>query len=99
MLPTIDIPEPMQERVSAFAVGSRLGGGCSTTDWCCCTVLPTISAAFDAMSLSFSGALLLNILTPCARGIYCQKGQSCFLGPNLLLSRRDKTRPRYYPKA
>src|SRR5258708_15304726 len=61
MLPTIDIPEPMQERVAAFVVGSRLGGGCSTTDCCCCAVLPTTSAAFAATSLSFSGALLLNI--------------------------------------
>src|SRR2546425_6603393 len=60
MLPTIDIPEPMQERVAAFVVGSRLGGGCSTTDCCCCAVLPTTSAAFAATSLSFSGALLLN---------------------------------------
>src|SRR5258708_10606145 len=64
MLPTIDIPEPMQERVAAFAVGSRLGGNCLTTDCCCCTVLPTTSAAFAATSLSFSGALLLNIPTP-----------------------------------
>src|SRR5215467_8928760 len=61
MLPTIDIPEPMQERVATFVVGSCLGGGCSTTKCCCCTVLPTTSAAFAAASLSFSGALLLNI--------------------------------------
>src|SRR6266699_3364929 len=27
MLQTIDIPEPMQDRVAAFVVGSRLGGG------------------------------------------------------------------------
>src|SRR5438552_15591813 len=33
MLPTIDIPEPMQEAVPAF-VGSRLAGGCSTTECC-----------------------------------------------------------------
>src|SRR6516162_608978 len=61
MLPTIDIPEPMQERVAAFVVGSRLSEGCSTTDCCCCAVLPTTSAASAATSLSFSGALLLNI--------------------------------------
>src|SRR3989440_7870472 len=64
MLPTIDIPEPMQERVAAFAVGSRLGGGCSTNDCCCCIVLPTTSAAFAASSLSFSRALLLDMPTP-----------------------------------
>src|SRR5712691_3229522 len=66
-LPSIDIPEPMQERVAAFVVGSRLGGGCSTTDCCCCAVLPTTSAAFAATSLSFSGALLLNIPTSVCR--------------------------------
>src|SRR5512132_2909236 len=79
MLPTIDIPEPMQERVAAFVVGSRLGGGCSTTDCCCCTVLPTTSAAFAATSLSFSGALLLNIPTSVCRRHLPRKGQSCLL--------------------
>src|SRR6516162_7594122 len=79
MLPTIDILEPMQERVAAFAVGSRLGGGCSTTDCCCCTVLPTTSAAFAATSLSLSGALLLNIPTPVCSRHLLQKGQSCLL--------------------
>src|SRR6516165_4142435 len=76
MLPTIDIPEPMQERVAAFAVGSRLGGGCSTTDCCCCTVLPTTSAASTATSLSFSGALLLNIPTSVCRRHLLGKGQA-----------------------
>src|SRR5260221_1835706 len=79
MLPTIDIPEPMQECVAAFVVGSRLGGGCSTTDCCCCTVLPTTSAAFAATSLSFSGALLLNIPTSVCRRHLLRKGQSCLL--------------------
>jgi hypothetical protein len=37
MLPTIDITEPMHERVTASAVGSRQGGGCSTNS-CGCTV-------------------------------------------------------------
>jgi hypothetical protein len=36
MLPTIDIREPMQERVAAFVVGSGLGDGCSMTEGCCC---------------------------------------------------------------
>src|SRR5262249_14664528 len=61
MLPTIDIPEPMQERVAAFVVGSRFGEGCSTTAFCSCTALATTSATFAATSFSFSGALLLNI--------------------------------------
>src|SRR5215831_3229363 len=82
MLPTIDISEPMQERVAAFAIGSRLGGGCSTTDCCCCTVLPTTSAAFAAASLSFSGsfssALLLNMPTSVFRR-HSPRGQSCLL--------------------
>src|SRR6516225_7696743 len=76
MLPTIDIPEPMQERVAAFVVGSRLSGGRSTTDCCWCTVLPTISAAFAATSLSFSGALLLNMPTSvCRLGVHCGKAK------------------------
>src|SRR6516164_9676382 len=92
MLPTIDIPEPMQERVAAFVVGSRLGGGCSTTD---CTVLPTTSVAFAATSLSFSGALLLNIPTSVCRRHLLRKGQSCLLAIereltlSLLLPRRE----------
>src|SRR5215510_11872051 len=76
ILPTIDIPEPMQEAVPAFVVGSDLGGGCSTTDCCWCTVLPTISAAFAATSLSFSGALLLNMPTSvCRLGVHCGKAK------------------------
>jgi hypothetical protein len=63
MLPTIDIPEPMQELVAAFVVGSRLGEGCSTTECCCCTVLATTSVTFAAVSFSFSSVLLLNIST------------------------------------
>src|SRR5256884_8822809 len=95
MLPTIDIPEPMQERVAAFVVGSRVGGGCSTTECCCCTVLPTTSAAFAAPSLSFSGALLLNIPTSVCRRHLLRKGQSCLLAiereltQSLLLPRRE----------
>src|SRR5262245_55659499 len=73
MLPTIDIPEPMQELGPAFVagcrlgggsstvVGCRLGGGSSTTECCCCNALSTASAACAAVSLSFSGALLLNM--------------------------------------
>src|SRR5262245_35816261 len=86
MLPTIDMSEPIQERVAAFAVGSRLGGGCSTTDCCCCTVLPTTSAAFVATSLSFSGsfssALLLNMPT----SVFRQHS------PRPKLSSRDRAR-------
>src|SRR5258707_12126768 len=76
MLPTIDIPEPMQERVAAFAVGSRLGGNCSTTHCWFCTVLPTTSAAFAATSLSFSCALLLNIST----SVFCRTERIAHLG-------------------
>ena len=61
MLPTIDMPEPMQEPVPAFVVGSGLAPACSTTECCCCTVLSMTSAAFAA-ALSFSGALLLKLL-------------------------------------
>src|SRR6266567_8030114 len=46
MLPTIDIPEPIQERGTASVVGSRLGGGCSTTEYCCCTVLQAETAVY-----------------------------------------------------
>src|SRR2546429_1522531 len=88
MLPTIDIPEPMQERVAAFVVGSRLGGGCSTTDCCCCTVLPTTSAAFAATSLSLSRALLLNIPPPVCRRHLLRQGQSCLLAIKRELSQR-----------
>src|SRR5947209_3686165 len=76
MLPTIDIPEPMQERVATFVVGSRLGGGCSTTECCCCTVLPTTSAAFAAASLSFCGALVLNMST----SVFCRTERIAHLG-------------------
>src|SRR5437660_11317032 len=62
MLPTIDMPEPMQEPVPAFVVGSGLAPACSTTECCCCTVLSMTSAAFAAAFLSFSGALLLKLL-------------------------------------
>src|SRR6266446_977215 len=79
MLPTIDIPEPMQEPVPAFVVGSRLGGGCSTTECCCCTVLPTTSAAFAAAFLSFSGALLLNMSTSVFRRHSLRNGLGCLL--------------------
>src|SRR5215475_6420853 len=61
MLPTIDIPEPMQELGPAFVAGCRLGGGSSTTECCCCNALSTASAACAAVSFSFSGALLLNM--------------------------------------
>src|SRR5262245_39638833 len=87
MLPTIDIPEPMQERVAAFVVGSCFGGGCSATDCCCCTVLPTTSVPFAATSLS----LLLNLPTSMFRPHLLRKGQR--------LSSRDPRTPRYYPTA
>src|SRR6516225_2105717 len=79
MLPTIDIPEPMQEPVPAFVVGFRLGKGCSTTECCRCIVLPTTSAAFAAAFLSCSGTLLLNMSTSVFRRHSLRKGQSCLL--------------------
>src|SRR5713226_3915657 len=91
MLPTIDIPEPMQERVAAFVVGSRLGGGCSSTDCCCCAVLPTTSAAFAATSLSFSGALLLNI--PHLRVPPAPEGRTLRLGRHLRIGLRKTELP------
>src|SRR5262249_35988037 len=89
MLPTIDIPEPMQELGPAFVAGCRLGGGSSTTEGCCCNALSTSSAACAAGSLSFSRALLLNMSFSSAgllpftissslfRGHPLGKGQSC----------------------
>src|SRR6266403_5046497 len=95
MLPTIDIPEPMQERVATFVVGSRLGGGCSTTECCCCTALPTTSAAFATAFSSFSSALLLNMSTSVFRQPFTAEGQSCLLAiereltQSFLLPRRE----------
>src|SRR5215813_2393811 len=75
MLPTIDMPEPMQEPDPAFGTGG-LAATCSTTECCCCTILPMTSAAFAAAFLSFSGALLLkNISTSVFSGVQCRKGQ------------------------
>src|SRR6266511_3137965 len=48
ILPTIDMPEPMQELVPDFVIGSR-PRGCSTTECCCCTALPTTSSKFAAV--------------------------------------------------
>src|SRR6516165_12460845 len=73
MSPTIDMPEPMQERVPAF-VGSSVAGGCSTTECCCCAVLPTTSAAFATAFFSLSGALLLNMSTSVFRRHPLRKG-------------------------
>src|SRR5262247_3945461 len=95
MLPTIDIPEPMQELGPAFVAGCRLGGGSSTTECCCCNALSTASAACAAVSLSFSGALLLNMSISVFRRHSLRKGQSCRLAiareltPSLLLPRRE----------
>src|SRR6266516_5788357 len=75
MLPTIDMPEPMQEPVPAFGTGG-LAATCSTTECCCCTILPMTSAASAAAFLSFSGALLLkNMSTSVLAGMQCRKGQ------------------------
>src|SRR6266436_10139705 len=83
MLPTIDMPEPMQEPVPAFVVGSGLAPACSTTECCCCTVLSMTSAAFAAAFLSFSGALLLKLLnmstSPFSSACTAGKGQGCLL--------------------
>src|SRR5215831_689809 len=95
MLPTIDIPEPMQELGPAFVAGCRLGGGSSTTECCCCNALSTASAACAAVSLSFSGALLLNMSISVFRRHSLRKGQSCRLAiereltQSLLLPRRE----------
>src|SRR6516164_756961 len=95
MLPTIDIPEPMQELGPAFVVGCRLGGGSSTTECCGCNALSTASAAWAAVSLSFSGALLLNMSTSVFRRHFTAEGQSCNLATerelrqSLLLPRRE----------
>src|SRR5262249_35675749 len=95
MLPTIDIPEPMQELGPAFVAGCRLGGGSSTTEGCCCNALSTASAACAAVSLSFSDALLLNMSISVFRRHSLRKGQSCRLAiareltPSLLLPPRE----------
>src|SRR5262249_23485711 len=95
ILPTIDMSEPMQERVAAFVIGSRLGGGWLRNNRCCFPVLPTTAAAFAATSLSFSGALLLNIPTSVCRRHLLRRGQSCLLAiereltQSLLLPRRE----------
>src|ERR1700730_13251544 len=75
MLPTIDMSEPMQEAVPAFVVGSDLAQAWS----CGCTVLPMISAAFAAASLSYSTSP-----PPSFRRHAVQKG--------LRLSYRDRAR-------
>src|SRR5262245_24863926 len=78
MLPAIDMPEPMQEPIPAFVVGS--GVACSTTERCGCTIslngsLSMTSAAFAA---AFSGALLLKLLNMSASffaGMQCRMAQ------------------------
>src|SRR5262245_34960024 len=92
MLPTIDIPEPMQELGPAFVAGCRLGGGSSTTECCCCNALSTASAASAAVSLSFSGALLLNMSISVFRRHSLRKGQSCRLA-----TERELTQTFYSP--
>src|SRR5438445_13785988 len=75
MLPTIDMPKPMQELVPAFGSGG-LAATCSTIKCCCCTIFPMTSAAFAAAFLSFSGALLLkNISTSVFAGVQYRKSQ------------------------
>jgi hypothetical protein len=74
MLPTIHMPEPMQEPVPAFGIGG-LAATCSATECCCCTILSVTSAEFAAAFLSFSGALLLkNIVHLRFRRHAVQKG-------------------------
>src|SRR5262249_4802840 len=95
MLPTIDIPEPMQELGPAFVAGCRLGGGSSPTRGCRCNSLSTAAPACAAVSLSFSGPFLLNISISVFRRHSLRKGQSCRLAiereltQSLLLPRRE----------
>src|SRR5215475_14676565 len=85
----------MQELGPAFVAGCRLGGGSSTTECCCCNALSTASAACAAVSLSFSGALLLNMSISVFRRHLLRRGQSCLLAiereltQSLLLPRRE----------
>src|SRR5215470_5353663 len=100
MLPTIAIPEPMQELGPVFVVGCRVGGGSSTvvggrldggsstTECCCCNALSTASAACVAVSLSFSGTLLLNMSISVFRRHSLRKGQSCRLAIERELTQR-----------
>src|SRR5258707_11501032 len=75
MLPTIDMPKPMQELVPAFGSGG-LAATCQKIKCCCCTIFPMTSAAFAAAFLSFSGALLLkNISTSVFAGVQYRKSQ------------------------
>src|SRR5215471_7553057 len=75
MLPTIHMPEPMQETVPAFGT-SGLAATCSATECCCWTILSVTSAAFADAFLAFSGALLLkNMSTSVLAGMQCRKGQ------------------------
>src|SRR6266481_4023678 len=75
MLPTIHMPEPMQEPVPAFGTGG-LAATCSATECCCCTILSVTSAEFAAAFLAFSGALLLkNMSISVFAGMQCRKGQ------------------------
>src|SRR6266478_7938908 len=76
MLPTIDMPEPMQEPVPAFVVGSGLAPACSTTECCCCTVLSMTSAAFlRCLTLEATQHVHLPFSSACTAG----KGQGCLL--------------------
>jgi hypothetical protein len=75
MLPTIHMPEPMQEPVPAFGTGG-LAATCSATECCCCTILSVTLAEFAAAFLAFSGALLLkNMSTSVFAGMQRGKGQ------------------------
>src|SRR5262249_39560327 len=79
MLPTIDIPEPMQELGPAFVAGCRRGGGSSPTECSCCTAPSPAWPACVALSLPFSVTLLLNMPIPVSHRHSRRKGQSCRL--------------------
>src|SRR5215471_12491421 len=67
ILPTIDMPEPMQEPVPRLGAGG-LAATCSAVDCCGCTTLTAASAAGGATFLSFLGALLLNNMSTSKTG-------------------------------
>src|SRR5206468_10508650 len=52
MLPTIDMPEPMQEPIPAFVVGSAFTASCSTADRCLIHLLIRTAPAVIDIAIS-----------------------------------------------